>query len=186
MGASGSRSERCVASLDSGCAPLDDGAMGNRLQIQFRKSGFFSRSRDVAVDGVNVAIMERRVFGRGCEVRLDGSTYSMRPRGFFGRHYVLELAGTEIARVERTGIIKNRYSFVSSGPRTLAIVPRGFWRTTYALLDGENEVGSLRNEGTFGSQLVGDLPADTPLPLAVFMGFVCLTIREERDANSSS
>ncbi|QDU83072.1 hypothetical protein Pla163_01680 [Planctomycetes bacterium Pla163] len=161
-------------------------AMSDRLHILFRPTSFFSRNREVVVDGVVRTRLERHVFSRRCDVHLDGRAYSMRPKGFFGRHYVLELAGEEIARVERTGFIKNRYSFVSSGPRTLVIVPRGFWRPSYALLDGEREVGRFSNQGTFGSQLVGDLPADTPLPLALFMGFVCLTVREERDTNASS
>ena len=159
--------------------------MSPRLRLRFQKPGFLSRHRDVfAVDERDETGAERlvtrttqRALGWTTDFELDGRTFTCRSKGVFTTRFVLELDGDEVVALRRRG---TRCVLESDSGRDLVLQKKGVVSPSFRLLEDGEEVGTLHSKGLFVPVLHADLPGDTPLPVAVFLGFTCVTIKASR------
>lgn len=156
--------------------------MGERLRLRFEKRGFLSRERDVFdVDATDefgdprhVTRMTQRTLGWTTDFELDGGRFTCRSKGFFSTRFVLELDGEQVVALRKRG---SRSMLESRSGRDLALVKKGLVSPSFQLREDGDEVGRLTTKGLLVPVLHADLPGDTPLPVAVFLGFVCLMIK---------
>ena len=168
--------------LDGPVATGSDGAMSERLRLRFEKPGFLSRHHDVvAVDERDEAgadryltSLDRRPSSSAAEFALEGRAFTCRSKGVFTTRFVLELDGDEVVAMRRRGA---RCVLESASGRDLVLRTMGLLRPSFALLEDGEEVGTLRTTGWIAPVLHADLPGDTPLPVAVFLGYACTEIR---------
>jgi len=93
--------------------------------------------------------------------------------------FVMESAGTIVARAERPGLFQNSFRIECHG-RQYALRRASLFGRSFILLNRDIEVGSLRPESLFSRRIDVDLPNDLSLPLRVFITWVTITLRERR------
>lgn len=99
---------------------------------------------------------------------VQGVGYRVYREGMMRGDFILEAAGSVVARAQKPSAFRRSFIVGHEGKRfTLRAKSAG--RQTFLLLDGEREIGSLSPEGIFTRRAVVDLPPTLPLPMKVFI-----------------
>jgi hypothetical protein len=113
---------------------------------------------------------------------IDGSTYRLYREAPMSGAFLLEQAGSVLARAEKPSIFRREFVVRHAG-REYTLRPRSIWGRAFVLLAGPRQVGSIAPKSTFTRHADADLPPDLPLPVRMFI--VWLTMISWRRQQSS-
>lgn len=116
------------------------------------------------------------------ELTIDAATYQMYREGWMSGDFILERAGSALARAEKTSVFRRGFVIRHAG-REYRLKPRSMFGRTYVLENGSREIGSVAPAGVFTRKGTADLPHELPLPVRMFI--VWLTVISWRRQQSS-
>lgn len=157
--------------------------MSERLRLRFERPHLFSNEHHVVdegavdADGAERFVTTVRASGlrAGSSFEIEGRTFHCRSKGLVTTSLVLELEGERIAEFVKKG---SRYVSAPEAGRTLALVERGIVATAFDLYDDDVKIGAYEPDGLLASSAHLELPSDTPLPVAVFVGAMAMAIKQ--------
>jgi hypothetical protein len=147
--------------------------------LRARRRGFFRREYEVSMDGGPVTSLScgRR---ESCEFSLEGKGYRIERAD--RKRFRLVGSGGQVAVAERqTG----RQWTIQAATGNLTIAKPSVWRSGWEIQQGGSARGEIRHDGAFTRTYSASVPADVPLPIAVFAFYVVLVIFE-RQANAAA
>jgi hypothetical protein len=118
-------------------------------------------------------------------LEIQDGTYEFFREGQCGGDFVLEHNGNILARASKPSAFKNRFE-VELPNRHLIFRKKAVLSRSFALFDGEKQVGSVYPVGIFTRRSNIDLPSDWPLPLRVFVFWLAFIIWKRQNAAAAS
>jgi len=114
-----------------------------------------------------------------------GLEYRISRERAVGTVFVLEGAGSAMARAEKGSAFRRAFAVVHGG-KEYALRARSAWRREMVLFDDGAEIGSVAPERAWGRRARVDLPEGFPLELGLFIIWLSLVLwkRQERAAHS--
>jgi hypothetical protein len=113
---------------------------------------------------------------------IDGAIYRLYREAPMSGDFVLEHAGSVLARAEKPSIFRREFVLRHAG-REYTLRPRSMFRRAFVLLDGLRQVGSIAPKSAFTRRAAADLPHDLPLPVRMFIVWLTV-ISWRREQNS--
>lgn len=113
---------------------------------------------------------------------IDGATYQVSREAVMSGDFVLERAGSVLARAEKPSVFRRAFVIRHAG-REYTLRPRALFRRAFILMDGSRQVGSIAPTGAFTRKAAADLPHDLPLPVRMFIVWLTV-ISWRREQNS--
>ena len=130
-----------------------------------------------------VADLDVSWWGEKGILTIEGSTYRVYREAPMSGDFILEQAGSVLARAEKASIFRRQFLLRHAG-REYTRQPRSLFRRAYVLLAGSREVGSLAPEGLFTRKAAADLPSDLPLPVRMFIVWLTVILWRRDQASS--
>jgi hypothetical protein len=113
---------------------------------------------------------------------IDDTTYRVYREAPMAGDFILEHAGSVLARADKPSIFRREFVIRHAG-REYTLCPRSLLGRTFVLIEGSRQVGSLAPTGVFTRHAAADLPHDLPLPVRMFI--VWLTVISWRRQQNS-
>ena len=98
--------------------------------------------------------------------------------------FAIEAGGRELARATKPSAFRDTM-IVHYGGRDYTLLKPSIWRRTFALLDGERQIGAISPESAWTRRATADLPPDVPVPIQAFVVWLVILLWK-RDAQSSA
>ena len=115
-------------------------------------------------------------------LRIDGETYRLsREAPLFG-DFLLERAGSVLARAQKPSVFRREFVVRHDG-REYTLRPRSMFRREFVLLVGSRQIGSIAPKNAFTRRAAADLPQDLPVPVRMFIVWLTV-ISWRREQNS--
>lgn len=99
---------------------------------------------------------------------VDGQMYRAYREAPTSGAFVLEHAGSVLARAEKPSIARREFVIHHAG-REFILRARSRFRRVFVLLEGSGEVGRLAPRNAFTRTAAADFPRDLPLPVRAFI-----------------
>ncbi len=106
---------------------------------------------------------------------VHGVDYRVYREGMMSGDFILESAGSVLARAEKPSAFHRSFT-MNHGGRKYTLRAKGVLRRTFLLLDGDREIGSVSPEGVFTRRATVDFPEALPLPVKVFIIWLAVTL----------
>jgi len=146
--------------------------------LRAQRRGFLKREYEVSADGAPVTVL--------VGARREGGGFSLASGSFRverdGRKcFVLHGPDGRVAVAERQS---GREWQVQAASGNLTLAKPSVWRSGWEIRG--TTAGAIRHEGGFRRTYSADVPADVPLPVAVFAFYVVLLLIERQTAAASA
>jgi hypothetical protein len=148
--------------------------------LRARRRGIFKREYEITSDGGAATSL---LGGRreSCEFSLSGTDFRIERDG--RKRFLLHGPDGRIATAERqTG----REWTVRADSGNLKLMKPSIWRSRWEVQQRGSRKGEIRQDGAFKQTYTAGIPADVPLPVAVFTLYVVLVIFERAAAAAAS
>jgi hypothetical protein len=116
------------------------------------------------------------------KLTIGDSTYHVYREALMSGAFVLEHAGTVLARAEKPSVFRREFVIQHAG-REYTLRPESTFRRAFVFLDGSRQVGFLAPKSAFTRRADASLPHDLPLPVRMFI--VWLTMMSWRREQNS-
>ena len=156
--------------------PLLHFGLLNMPQFELIPHGWLSWDFSVVQGASVVAEIEIPRWRKESVLKADGLHYAAYREGLIGGAFILALNTTQLARAERTNWLSRSFT-ITHGGKTYRLKADWFG-PSFALLDNEQEVGSLVPCGMFTRRTSVSLPDELPLPVQMFVIWLTLYQRE--------
>jgi hypothetical protein len=118
-------------------------------------------------------------------VTIQGTSYALYREGLMSGDFVLESAGSVLARARKPSAFRRCFVVEHTG-REYTLRAETAFRRRFILLDNSTEVGSISPEGSFSRRVTVDLPSDMLLPVRIFIVWLAVVLwKRESDAASA-
>jgi hypothetical protein len=144
--------------------------------VEIRRVKLFKPRYAVTDSRGAITLWQGRLGREGAAADIDGHAYAVRRDG--RKRFVLKADGRELAAAERAG----RVWKVSSAGASYELARRSVWRSTFELRAGDGTVGTISRKRR---NVLCELPADLPLTVQAFLGFVAIALWSREAAASS-
>ena len=104
--------------------------------------------------------------------------------GLVSGEFLLDFQGSAIASADKPSAFKQRFT-VSFDERTYTLEPTSVMGRTFALKEGDDEVGHIRPFSLLSRKTKVDLPEAVPLPVQVFCLWLVLLLWKRAAAAAS-
>ena len=118
------------------------------------------------------------------EIVIGGVTNRVFREHAMGGDFIIEAGGRELARATKPSAFTNTI-IVHYGGRDYTLGKPSIWRRTFALMDGERQIGSISPESAWTRRATADLPTDWPMPIQAFVIWLVILLWK-REAQSSA
>jgi hypothetical protein len=132
-----------------------------------------------------VAELDVSGWKEAAEFDVAGGRYRLYRERMASGAFVLEGSGGIVARAVKPSALKARFE-IQIGGRLFALRRPRWWRSDFALFEGQTQVGSVRRAGAFTRRTIIDLPHDLPLAAQVFVFWLALVIWTREAAAASA
>ena len=113
---------------------------------------------------------------------IDHTTYRVYRESPMSGAFVLERAGSVLARAEKPSVFRREF-VIRHADREYTLRPESLFRRAFVLLDGSRQIGSIAPESAFTRKAAASLPHDLPLPVRMFIVWLTM-ISWRRQQNS--
>jgi hypothetical protein len=147
--------------------------------LRARRRGILKRVYEITSNGEAATSL---LGGRreSCEFSLSGTGFRIERDG--RKRFLLHGPDGRLATAEReTG----REWTVRAATGNVTLVKPSIWRSGWEVRQRGSRKGDIRSEGVFRTTYTADIPADVPLPVAVFTLYVILVVFERAAAASA-
>jgi len=120
-------------------------------------------------------------WGERGSVVAGGLEYRISRERAVGTAFILEGAGSAVARAEKRSALRRTLALAHAGRQYLLRAP-SVWRREMVLYDGDAEVGRVAAERAWSRRARADLPKDLPIEFRLFVVWLCFLLwrRQER------
>lgn len=148
--------------------------------LRARRRGFFKRVYEISSnDEAATALLTGR--RESCEFSLSGTGFRIERDG--RKRFLLHGPdGTTATAEQQTG----REWTVRAATGNLKLVRPSIWRSGWEVQQRGSRKGEIRHDGAFRSTYTADIPADVPLPVAVFALYVILVVYQRAAAAAAA
>ncbi len=115
---------------------------------------------------------------------VQGVTYEVYREGLMSGAFILESAGSVLARAEKPSAFRRSFIIEHVG-RQYTLCATSAFRREFLLSEDSREIGSLSPEGIFTRRTRVDLPEELPLPVKVFIIWLSI-ILWKRESDSAA
>lgn len=152
------------------------------MMLQMVPTNWYSWNFTVTAGSRTVADIAMSWWREKGRLTVDGETYRLYREAPMSGAFVLEHAGSVLARAEKPSVFFREFAIDYAG-RALTLRPTSMFRRAFALLDGPREVGSVAPENAFTRKAAADLPDDLPLPVRAFIVWlVAISWKREQES----
>jgi hypothetical protein len=144
--------------------------------------GWFSKNYRVMDGALQVADLNVSRWREQGELTVEGFSYQVYREKLMSGAFVLEAAGTALARAEKPSAFHRRF-LIEYGDRKYVFQAKSVWGRKFTLFDGQNEIGSVAPEGLLTRRAAVTLPDELALPVQVFILWLAI-ILWERESDS--
>jgi hypothetical protein len=152
------------------------------MVLQIVPTHWYSWDFTVTEESRPVADITTSWWGEKGALTIDDTTYRVYREGPMSGAFVLEHAGSVLARAEKPSVFRREFVIYHAG-HEYTLRRESMFRRAFVLLDGSRQVGSLAPKSAFTREAAADLPRDLPLPVRMFI--VWLTVISWRREQSS-
>jgi len=152
------------------------------MVLQIVPTHWYSWDFTVTDESRTVADIAMSWWGEKGALTIDHTTYRVYREALMSGAFVLEHAGSVLARAEKPSVFRREFVIRHAG-REYTLRPRSMFRRAFVLVEGSREVGSLAPTSAFTRKAAADLPHDLPLPVRAFI--VWLVVISWRRAQDS-
>jgi hypothetical protein len=99
---------------------------------------------------------------------VQGADYRVYREGMMSGDFILESAGSVVARAQKPSAFHRAFVIAYEG-RRYTLRAESLFRRSFLLLDGDRQIGSLSPDGMFTRRATVDLPPALPLAVRVFV-----------------
>jgi hypothetical protein len=145
--------------------------------------GWFSPDYTVFANDIAVADIDLSFMSESSEITINGGIYKAYREGWVSGAFVLESAGSTLARAEKPSALYRSF-IVEYGKRKFSLEAESAVLRKFVLAEGGQEIGSIAPDHAFTSRAMIDLPEDIVLPVRVFM-FWLVVILWKRDSETA-
>ena len=174
------------------------------LDLEFRSKGLFSCDYDVRHRGRRIAVLDRAAFRERASFEFEDVEYELRSRGLGGGKIQLLRGDDVIARATRRSIWTSAYDIEAAmrrapgGPGSgaealargevdsLSLTKPSIWSSRYEIHRGRRRIGGIGKASVWGSTAKLHLREDFSLPLAVFLGYVVITLWNRQNSTAAA
>ena len=144
----------------------------------FFSNDFVVSSSDRAFTTLDVSAWRERA-----EFELDGASHRLYREGFMSGAFVLDRAGTIIARATKPSVFRARFELEING-REFTLQKTSVFSRRFGIFSGDRQVGEVRPAGMFTRRAVLELPPDWSPAAQLFVFWLALVIwnRDKRAA----
>lgn len=148
--------------------------------LRARRRGFVKREYDLSsADEMITSLAGGR--RESCVFSLSGTEYRIERDG--RKRFLLHGPEGQLATASRqTG----REWAVRASTGNLKLVKPSIWRSGWEVQQRGSSKGGIRQDGAFKRTFTADMPADVPLPVAVFAFYVVLVLLERAAAAAAA
>ena len=150
------------------------------MMMQIVPTRWYSSDFSVMDEGRPVAGIDVSWWREKAVLTIQGRPYSVYREGLMSGAFVLEHAGTVLARAEKPSVFRRTFLVHYAG-REYTLRAKSALRRRFLLLDGSRQVGALAPDSIFARRAAVDLPDEWPFPVRVFIIWltVILLMRDE-------
>jgi hypothetical protein len=113
---------------------------------------------------------------------VQGAKYKVYREGLLSGAFILESAGSVVARAEKPSAFRRLFTIDHAG-RQYTLRAAGIFGRVFAFLEGPREIGAIFPEGIFTRRVKVDLPERLPLPVRVFIIWLAIILwRRQADS----
>jgi hypothetical protein len=152
------------------------------MVLQIAPTHWYSWDFTVTDESRPVADIATSWWGEKGALTIDDTAYRVYREALMSGAFVLEHAGSVLARAEKPSVFRREFVIRHAG-REYTLCRESLFRRAFVLLDGSRQVGALVPKGTFTREAAADLPHDLPLPVRMFI--VWLTVISWKREQSS-
>lgn len=117
---------------------------------------------------------------------VQGVDYRVYREGMMSGDFILESAGSTLARAQKPSAFHRSFAIDHEGRRYI-LRAESVFRRTFLLLDGDRKIGSLSPEGIFTRRTKVDLPPALPLAVRVFVIWLTVILwKRESDSGAAA
>jgi hypothetical protein len=154
------------------------------IELHFQPRGFLKRRLEVTVRGETLTTVEFENWRRRGKFELEGVAHTMERTGFAGTRARLLRGGRELARAHRPSFWLERTAIDwGDGPHSL--VRRSWLSQDLLLKKHERVVATARRPRWLSWKRILECPEQIEPAVAVFLGWLVVTIDERRAAAAS-
>ena len=141
--------------------------------MEAEPTGWASWNTLIKSDGFPITELKVSAWKNRGSFQLDGLGFTIEPQGFWLQNAVLKRGGAVVARAEKPALLRRHFVVTSAGHR-MELESRSWTGREYALLMGNQEVGTISREGMMGRKVTLRFPDDVPEVLQVFLAYIVL------------
>lgn len=147
---------------------------------------FFSSNFDLRSSGQSLAVLDVSLWRERAEFVLDGIPHRLYREGMLSGDFVLERAGSVIARAVKPSAFRARFEVNLSG-RPFTLQRLSIFSRRFGIFSGDQQVGLIRPAAFFTQRAVLELPSDWPAAIQLYVFWLTLLIwkRDRRAAAAS-
>lgn len=148
---------------------------------------WFSRNYDIMEKPRQVAELDMSWWREQGWLAIEGVSYKICRERLMSGAFILETAGTSVARAEKPNPLFRQFLIESEG-RRLWLKAKSVFSREFALFEGSNQIGRVVPSGFLTRRAEAYLPDEFPLPVKIFILWLALILwnRESESASAGS
>jgi len=99
--------------------------------------------------------------------------------------FVIEAGGRELARATKPSAFRDTM-IVHYGGRDYTLLKPSIWRRTFALLDGERQIGTIEPESAWTRRAIARFESDWPMPIQTFVIWLVIMLWKRNAQHSAA
>jgi len=152
------------------------------MMLHIAPTHWYSWDFTVTDESRTVADIAMSWWGEKGELTIADTTYGVRREAPMSGAFVLEHAGSVLARAEKPSFFRREFVIHHAG-HEYTLRRESFFRRAFVLMNGSQQIGSVAPKSTFTREAAADLPHDLPLPVRMFIVWLTVILwRREQNA----
>jgi hypothetical protein len=158
------------------------------VNLEINRKALFAWEFEVLQNGAPAGRITGSCSRENSTVTIGDASYAITPDNSKIDGFNLDANGARLAHVTKPSLWSGTYQFEHAG-KTYAFKHSSFFRSKYALLENGQEIVSVRPKGIFKRSAIVEFHDQLPTPVALFAGWLALTLwkrQGESDAVAAS
>jgi len=151
------------------------------MMLQMVPTRWYSSNVSVMDESRPVADIDVSWWREKGVLTIQGSRYGVYREGLMSGAFVIEHAGTVLARAEKPSIFRRTFLVHHEG-RDYTLRAMSAFGRRFLLWDGSRQIGSLAPTSVFRRGAAVDLPDEWPLPVQMFIIWLTVILRMRDEA----
>jgi len=154
------------------------------MQMQLEPRRWYSWDYAVMSGDRTVAQIDLSAWRERAEIMIGDVTHRTFREHALG-DFVIEAGGRELARATKPSAFRDTM-IVHYGGRDYTLLKPSIWRRTFALLDGERQIGTIEPESAWTRRAIARFESDWPMPIQTFVIWLVIMLWKRNAQHSAA